>query len=341
MTRMKIGIIGTGAIAAKHALAWGNIGCPIVACTNSSEAKGRDFAARFRARFLPDGETLCRDPEVELVDVCTLPDYRIEPVSLCAALGKPIQLQKPIATTLEDARRILEIGKESGVTIGVVSQHRFDESAQFLQRALAAGRLGRVLQADCYVKWYRPPAYYSRPVKGSWQGEGGGALMNQAIHQVDLLRWLIGPVRSVVADWKLGALHRIESEDIVNALLTFENGALGVIQASTAFWPGYPERMEFHGTKGSAIVTGDRLTHWDVQDDSGETPPVAPDGASGASDPMAISLAPFEKQFADFLQACRERRKPLVSAQDGVAALSIVDAIYRSCRAGTRQSVAV
>ena len=332
MTPVKIGIVGTGAIAAKHAQAWLNIGCPVTACTNKTEAKGREFAARFNARFLPDAATLCRHPDVELVDVCTFPDYRMEPVSLCASIGKPIQLQKPIATNLGEAHQILEVARAAGITVGVVSQHRFDDASLFLHRAISAGRLGRILQADCYVKWYRSPAYYNRAGKGTWQTEGGGALINQAIHQVDLIRWLAGPVSEVSARWRLGAVHRIESEDMVNALLTFESGALGVIQASTAFWPGYPERVEIHGSKGSAIVTGDRLTHWDVIDDEGEAASIQAEVASGASDPMAIPLAPFERQFRDVLDALREGRQPLVCAQDGVNALAIVEAIYESCR---------
>jgi UDP-N-acetyl-2-amino-2-deoxyglucuronate dehydrogenase len=331
---MKIGIIGTGAIAAKQAQAWQNIGCGIAACTNQTAGKGREFAARFGAEFVADPVELCERSDVELVDVCTFPDYRLEPVKLCASLGKPVQLQKPIARTLAEAQQILEIANRAGITVGVVSQHRFDDSSQFLHRAISASRLGRILQADCYVKWYRPPAYYSRSIKGSWAVEGGGALINQAIHQVDLVRWLIGPVRSVKATWQLGAIHKIESEDIVNALLTFENEASGVIQASTAFRPGYPERIEIHGTKGSAMITGDRLTRWDVPDDGRERPPLTQEGLSGASDPMAISLIPFERQFADLLSAIRDRHQPLVSAQDGVNALGIVEAIYDACRAG-------
>ncbi len=329
---MKIGIIGTGAIAVKHAQAWRNIGCDVVACANRTLKKGREFAAQFGARLAADPEELCRDAEVELVDVCTFPDFRLQPVELCAALGKPVQLQKPIARTLAEARQIQDIAERAGITLGVVSQHRFDDATQFVEREIRAGRLGRILQADAYVKWYRPPSYYSRPIKGSWAVEGGGALINQAIHQVDLLRWLVGPVRSVQATWQLGAVHAIESEDVVNALLTFENGASGVLQASTAFWPGYAERMEIHGTAGSAVITGDRLTGWEVRGEAAEPPPLQVEGASGASDPMAISLVPFERQFSDLLRAIEERRQPLVSAQDGVNAMEIVEAIYGACR---------
>ena len=126
--------------------------------------------------------------------------------------------------------------------------------------------------------------------------------------------------------WQLGALHKIESEDVVNAVVRYASGATGVIQAATAFWPGYPERMEFHGTKGTAVVSGDKLTAWDVENDSGEAAPVTKDVASGASDPMAISLEPFERQFIDFGEAIRTGRKPKVSGEEGYQALEIVDA---------------
>ena len=139
--------------------------------------------------------------------------------------------------------------------------------------------------------------------------------------------------------WQLRAAHRLESEDNLSALLRFANGATGVIQASTAFWPGYPERIEIHGTKGTAVVTGDRLTTWDVQDDSGSTPPIAQQAASGASDPMAISLEPFERQFTDFAEAIRTGRTPAVGGREGLVALEIVEAIYQACRTGERQAV--
>ena len=135
--------------------------------------------------------------------------------------------------------------------------------------------------------------------------------------------------------WQLGAAHTIESEDIVNAVMRYENGATGVIQAATAFWPGYSERIELHGTKGTAIITGDQLTTWDVKDDVGEPPPLSAGVASGASDPMAISVEPFERQFLDFGDAIATGRKPLVAGEEGYQALALVDAIYRSCRAGS------
>jgi predicted dehydrogenase len=143
-------------------------------------------------------------------------------------------------------------------------------------------------------------------------------------------------VAEVFGEWQLGARHKIESEDVVNAVLRYANGATGVIQASTALWPGYPERTEFHGTKGTAIITGDKLTTWDVADDSGEAAPVTKTVASGASDPMAISLEPFERQFRNFGDAIAKGRKPLVSGEEGYQALEVVVAVYRSCRTGEK-----
>jgi predicted dehydrogenase len=333
---MRVGIIGTGAIAHKHAQAYRNIGYEVTVCTDVNERHGREFAERYGCEFVPDFEAVCRHPKVDYVDVCTFPDFRLEPIKVCAESGKHVQVQKPISTNLATARAMIEAAARAGIVLGVVSQHRFDDASMFLTKALAEGRLGKLLQCDCYTKWYRSPEYYSRPVKGSWQTEGGGALINQAIHQIDLLRWFAGPVKEIYGVWQLGALHKIESEDVVNAVVRYANGATGVIQAATAFWPGYPERIELHGTKGTAVVSGDKLTVWDVQNDTGEPAPVAKDVASGASDPMAISLEPFERQFRDFGEAIRTGRKPAVSGEEGYQALEIVEAVYRSCRGGEK-----
>jgi len=333
---MKIGMIGTGAISRMHARVYQKIGFEIAVCTDVYETAGRKFADQCGAQFVPTYDEVCRHPAVDYVDVCTFPDFRLEPIEICAQTGKHVQVQKPIATNLDTARRMIETARAGNILLGVVSQHRFDDASLFLSRALAAGRLGKLLQADCYVKWYRSPEYYSRPIKGSWKTEGGGALINQAIHQIDILRWLAGPVAEVSAFWQLGARHKIESEDVVNAVVRYASGATGVVQAATAFWPGYPERIEFHGTRGTAVVTGDKLTAWDVEDDFGDPAPVTKEVASGASDPMAISLEPFERQFLDFGDAIANRRPPKIAGEQGYQALEVVDAIYRACRAGQK-----
>ena len=335
---MKVGLLGTGAIANKHAQAYKNIGFDLVACSNKTEARGREFAARWNAEFIPDYRDLCRFPSLDFIDVCTFPDFHLEPVQICAEIKRPIQVQKPIATNLDTARQMIDTARQAGIPFGVVSQHRFDDSTLFLSRAIAAGRLGRILQADAYVKWFRTDEYYSRPIKGSWATEGGGALINQAIHQVDLLLHLAGPVEQVTGIWQLASRHKIESEDIVDALLRYRSGATGVIQAATALWPGYPERVELHGTKGSAIVAGDQLTSWDVLDDdeqnSVDPAPIQKNVSSGSSDPMAISLVSFERQFLDFAEAIKTEQTPSVDGEQGYRALEAVLAIYQSCREG-------
>ena len=332
---MRVGIIGTGAIAAKHALAYQNIEYKIVACTNTTAAKGRQFAEAQGAEFVETVEELCAHPQVDYVDVCTLPNFRLRAVELCAQNKKHVLVEKPMAVDLATAKKMLSIADAAGIQVGVVSQHRFDDAVLFLKRALEAGRLGRILQADAYVKWHRSAAYYDRPGKGRWAVEGGGALINQAIHQVDLLLYLFGSIHEVFGYWHLGSVHSIESEDAVHALLRYASGATGVLQAATAFWPGYPERIEIHGTKGTAVITGDRLTTWDIDQDAGEPAPVADQSFSGASNPMAISVTPFERQMLDFGQACREGRPQACSGIDGFRALQLVQSVYQSCREGS------
>jgi UDP-N-acetyl-2-amino-2-deoxyglucuronate dehydrogenase len=333
---MRVGMIGTGAISSMHARAYKNIGFELTVCTDINEAYGRKFADQHGCEFVATYQEVCRHPNVDYVDVCTFPDFRLQPIEICAQTGKHVQVQKPISTNLETARQMIETARRGGILLSVVSQHRFDDASLFLAKAIARGRLGKLLQCDCYVKWYRSPEYYSRPIKGSWQTEGGGALINQAIHGIDILRWMAGPLKQVFGMWQLGALHKIESEDVVNAVMQFSSGATGVLQASTAFWPGYTERTEFHGTAGTAIISGDKLTTWDVQNDSGDPAPVSKEVASGASDPMAISLEPFERQFLDFGDAIAKGRKPLVSGEEGYQALEVVEAVYRSCRTGEK-----
>jgi predicted dehydrogenase len=318
----------------KHSQAWRNIGFELTVCTNTTPEKGLAFAEATGAEFVSTYADLIRHPRVDIVDICTLPGFRLPAVELSAQVKKHVLVEKPIATTLETAKAMMQATRNAGIQLGVVSQHRFDDSTKFLRQAIADGRLGKLIQADAYVKWYRSAEYYSRPIKGSWAGEGGGALINQAIHQLDVLLYLMGPLARVSAAWQLGAAHDIESEDVVNVLLTYASGATGVLQASTALWPGYPERIEIHGTKGSAIVTGDKLSQWDVQDDSGEPAPIDRAIASGASDPMAISTLTLERQFLDFGDACATGRAPLVSAVDGYRALQAVTSIYDACRQG-------
>jgi predicted dehydrogenase len=333
---MHVGVIGTGAIAGKHAEAYRNIGFNISAVTDRTKSKGQEFAQKWGCEYVETPEQLCRRADVDYLDVCTFPAFRLAAVELAAKYRKHVLAQKPIAVDLETAGRMLAVVRDAGIQLGVVSQHRFDESTVFLKRAIEAGAFGEILQADAHVKWYRTSEYYEHPVKGSWAGEGGRALITQAIHQVDLLLYLVGAIDEVFGYWHLGAVHKIESDDLLCAVLRYASGATGVVQASTVLWPGYPERIEIHGTRGSAIVTGDQLTAWDVKEYEGEPPPIAQYTKSGASNPMSISSRPFERQFADFGKACNTGRSPVSSGVDGYRALQVVSSIYRSCAEGRK-----
>src|ERR1700723_217076 len=218
---MRVGIIGTGAIAHKHVAAYRKIGFNVVACAGLHADRGRAFANQYGCEFFEDWRDVCRHPLVEFVDVCTFPDFRLEVVEACADARKHVQVQKPMAISPSIARQMVDVARNAGIILGVVSQHRFDDASLFMKRAIDAGRLGRLIEADAYIKWWRWDEYYARPAKGSWDVEGGGALINQGIHQVDLLLCFAGNARAVSADWQLGAVHRIESEDVVNALIQY------------------------------------------------------------------------------------------------------------------------
>ncbi len=331
---MRVGLVGTGAISHKHAECYREIGFELVACSNRGRAKGEAFAEQWDCEFVSNYNILCERDDVDYVDVCTFPDSHLEICRSAVRNGKHVLLQKPMALTLPECREMISLCRSAGLRLGVVSQHRFDDCSIFLKRAMEEGRLGRILQVDGYVKWHRPQSYYDWPGKGTWAVEGGGALMNQGIHTADVMQYLGGPVRWVFAHWQLAATHEMEAEDLVNAVLVYEGGAGGVLQAATSVWPGYPERIEIHGTAGTAVITGDRLTSWDVEGDSGGDAPLAAAVESGAADPMAISIENLQRQFLDFGAAIEEGREPLINGEEGLAALRFVLGVYRSARDG-------
>ena len=329
---MKVGLVGTGAIAHKHAESYREIGYTLTAVSNRGARKGQAFADQYGAEFVADYQDLCRRDDIDYVDVCSFPDSHLAVTREAVAAGQHVLVQKPIALTLDDASEMMRLAREAERTLGVVSQHRFDDASVFLKKAVDGGRLGRIIQADGYVKWHRPQSYYDRPGKGTWAVEGGGALINQGIHTVDLLLYFAGAVGEVCANWQLAAAHEMESEDMVNALLNYTSGATGVIQASTAIQPGYPEKIEIHGTKGSAVIEGDQLVAFDLAESDGSDAPIGHNLDSGASDPAAISLEPIKRQFLDFGEAIREGRKPNCAGEEGYAALELVLAIYDAAR---------
>ena len=332
---MKAAIIGTGAIAGHHARAIAETdGIELAAVTSRTRQKAEQLAAKYGAKCYADVTSLLDDASIDLVIICTFPDTHCEYAVAAARKGKHILVEKPLDLSLERAQKTIDECRKAGVTLAVVSQKRFSDGPRHLYDAVRSGKLGKILQADAYVKWYREPAYYAPAGKGSWEMEGGGALINQTIHQIDLLRWILGPVRHLTCEWHLGGVHTIPSEDVAAALLRYESDAIGVVQASTAFFPGFPERIEIHGTKGSVTTEGDYLKRWELP---GCPPPpqeAFQTGIVGSSKPMDIPVEPFRRQLRDVMQAISSGRPPLITGEEGLETLRVVLAMYESARTG-------
>jgi UDP-N-acetyl-2-amino-2-deoxyglucuronate dehydrogenase len=221
------------------------------------------------------------------------------------------------------------------------SQHRFDAGARRLRELVDTGRLGSVILCDAFITWYRSQGYYdSGDWRGTWALDGGGALMNQGVHYLDLLCWIAGEIQEVTALCATQA-HSIEVEDVALALLRFRSGAVGVLQATTAAYPGFPERLEISGTGGSAVISSGELAAAELADEKGDAgaygskPCPAPSaGASAAADPAANTADAHRAQLADFLAALGGGGQPLVTGEQARANLAAISAIYESARSG-------
>jgi predicted dehydrogenase len=266
--------------------------------------------------------------------------------------GKDVIIEKPVDVTLKAADRLIEVQCATGRRAAVVSQHRFDAGTQAVREALARGEYGRLTSGSADVRWWRSQSYYdSGGWRGTWELDGGGVLINQAIHSIDLLQWLMGEVVEVTAYTGLLAHERIEVEDTAVAILKFEGGALGTILATTAAFPGLTTRIAVHGDRGSAIIDDDELSYFhaagegqegeaygagggenqaeEVMEQYGE---VATGPGAGA-DPGSLSMA-HRDQIQDFVEALREGREPLVNLEEGRKPLAIIQGIYESARTG-------
>jgi predicted dehydrogenase len=285
-------------------------------------------------------EALERD-DVDVVTVCVASGLHAEIGEKAAAAGKHLLVEKPIEISLAGADRLIAVCEQAGVALSVVSQHRYDPGPARLHEAIEQGRLGRLILGDISVKWYRTQGYYdSAGWRGTWAMDGGGALMNQGVHYVDLLLWMMGPVRRVFARSRTAA-HQIEVEDIAVAVLEFENGAVGSIEASTAVYPALPERLEISGTEGTVVVETGRIRTWELKDEKGETGPYGQKVEwSGPLPPAEVERwRGHRDQIADFLDALENGRRP---PNDGVEArrtLELILAIYESARSGREEEL--
>ncbi len=332
-SKLRFAIVGAGAVAWHHLRALAEIPDAEVRVIFRRDAeKARQLAEKYGTAWTTRYEDILNNPEIDVVDIALPSGLHADFGIRAAEAGKHVLVEKPIDVTLKKADALIAACEKNGVTLGVISQNRFTDDMLNLYKLLQAGKLGRLLEGDAYVKWYRPQSYYDSGVwRGTWALDGGGAFMNQGIHFVDLLLSVMGPVQKVQAKTRTAA-HKIEVEDQGVALIEFENGALGVIQASTAFFPGLPARLEIHGTRGTAIFKGTELSFLHVE---GEVPfQKEKVNTGGAAKPMAIPVTPFVRQFRDFISAVRENRPPRVSGKEARRALALVLAIYESSRTG-------
>jgi len=336
------GIVGCGVIASFHAKAIGDLpGARLVAVADVSPQKARDLASDFGAEALDVGGLLAC-PDIDVICVCVPSGAHAEIGVLAAAAGKHVVVEKPIEVTLEAADRLIAASNKYGVALSVISQHRWDGGVQALKELVDSGKLGRLVLGDAIVKWYRTQEYYE---SGDWRGtlklDGGGALMNQGVHYVDLLQWVMGPVERVFARTRTSAHQNIEVEDIALAVLSFANGAVGVIECSTAVYPGLSERLEVTGTAGTAIVEAGELKIRELKAEKGETSPYGAKAqtwsegkSAAAANPADISYLGHREQLRDFLRAIESGGKPAIDGPEARKPLEIILAIYESARTG-------
>jgi predicted dehydrogenase len=269
------------------------------------------------------------DPQVQAVIVCTPPATHLDLVSQCLAAGKHVLLEKPLDISLERSRSIAQLGRSHGLRLGVVLQHRFREGAVRLRQLLTDGRLGDVQFANVHVPWWRPQqGYYDQMGRGSRARDGGGVLITQAIHTLDLFRSLVGISQVVAAQVGTTAVHTMETEDLAHALLRLGNGAPGVLTATTAMYPGLRETIEIAGTRGTAVLAGGDLTV-QFHDGTQERVVQAPGGTGGGANIMDFPHDWHRDLIADFLDALLQNRDPLVTAEDALATHQVIDDILR------------
>ena len=332
---MKIGIIGTGSITSKHAQAISEIeGAELVALYNPYPESAAKANAQFRLPVFTDLEEFLNVADLEIVCVCTPSGMHLEPALAAAKAGKHLMIEKPIEINLKRTDELIAACAENKVKLAVIFQNRFTEDYQKLKRAVSEGVFGRLLMGNAYVNWFRDSAYYSTSNwKGTLEADGGGALINQGIHTIDLLLDLMGDVKSVFGQVQT-TLYPIEGEDLGVAIVNFKNGALGNITSATALYPGYPERIEIFGTEGSAILEAGKLTQWNVKGSSETVKPSQNPGGSGASDPTAIGHQLHLAQWKLFLTAIQEDQTPVVDGKTARKSVELIRAIYFSSKKG-------
>ncbi|MGH9855005.1 MAG: Gfo/Idh/MocA family protein, partial [Blastocatellia bacterium] len=308
-------------------------GARLIAVCARDEKRVAEFAAKFGATGYTDYAQFLEHPGLRIVNICTPSGLHAEQGAAAARAGKHVLVEKPIETTLEKADALIEACDRNGVKLGVIFQSRFLPAAQKIKRAIDEGRLGRLMIGDAYVKWYRAPEYYADSWHGTMAMDGGGALINQAIHTVDLLQWMMGPVDVVFAMKAALRYPHIEAEDTLVASLRFQNGALGVIEAATSAKPGFKRRLEISGERGTVILDGDAISCWAIDGES-EAADEGEQITDGSANPAAISNEGHRRQIEDMTRAVIEDRAPMIDGREGRKSLEVVVALYDSAASG-------
>ena len=329
--KLKIGILGCGTISSVHAQALKE--------TKNAEAvsafsRNQENLKRITKEYSLTGYTslddFLNDTSIDAVTICTPSGTHLDFAKKAAIAGKHVIIEKPIEVTLERAKKIIEVCKANNVCLAVIYQNRFLSDIVKMKQAIEDGRIGKIFMADAYIKWYRSQEYYNSAIwRGTMNLDGGGVLINQAIHTIDLLIWLAGDIKSVFANVGTFTHRDIEGEDNAVAVLRFTSGAIGVIEGSTSVVPAFKRKIEIHGEKGTAILDGDSFKL--LQTEEAINKEEVKQSNRGGSSPLAgFSVEPHKKQFEQISNAILNDKKVAVSGEDSLKSLSVVKAIYES-----------
>jgi predicted dehydrogenase len=339
---MKFGIIGAGMIGRFHAKAITDMtGGTLHSVFDLNLERAEALAADFGAKAYSDMDAFLADENLDIVTVGTPSGAHLDPTLAALNAGKHAIVEKPLEVTTERIDQLMDAAQKSGKTLAAVLNRRFHPGMDAFKKASTEGRFGTLASASAYIKWYRDQAYYdSAGWRGTWALDGGGALMNQSIHTVDALLYLAGPVKRVTANTALLAHERIEVEDHCVALLEFENGARGVIEASTCTWSkdGHPARVQLSGTEGSVFLADEAFESWDFQNEQPEDEEIratlmkGQEAGLGANDPSAINTYQHQRNFEEVVTAIHEGREPTTSANESRKAVELIQAIYESAK---------
>ena len=335
MKKTRIAIVGLGMAVAPHAKSALDLADRVeVAYAYSPSAERRaKFAGTFPFPQCDKLETILEDSSIDAVAVLTPPNTHLGIVKRCAVAGKHVLLEKPLEITTARAEELVAECRASGVTLGVVLQHRHKPAVERLAELLGGGEIGALVGASAIIRLWRPQSYYDDPGRGTRARDGGGVLITQAIHTLDVLLSLAGQLAEVMSLAGTTPVHRMESEDIVCAAVRWRNGALGVIEATTAAYPGAAERIELTGTRGTATLLGTAL---EVRRHDGHTQILAADGSSGGTgaDPMAFPHDYHRSVWRDFLDAIGTGREPRVNGEEALCVHRLIDALLDSAAKG-------